>query len=277
MTHVNGTTGQDRLSAILDAESLYVNSEPVRFHDGVASVNAEALHYRDLNALLRTLGGGRVKRIELRNLYGQRYVGTSLHGEVALHVYGTPGNDLGAFMNGPRIVVHGNVQDGCGNTMDDGEIIVHGRAGDIAGYGMRGGRIFIRDDAGYRVGIHMKEYMDKKPIFVIGGTARDFLGEYMAGGILLLLGLTLPGGQTHKARYVGTGMHGGTIYVKGSVAHLGKEVGVKEMTEQDRELVKSLTQDYCRFFNVSLDEALEGEFRKLIPVSTRPYGTLYAY
>jgi glutamate synthase domain-containing protein 3 len=75
-------------------------------------------------------------------------------------------------MDGPHIVVHGNAQDGCGNTMNGGEVIVHGRAGDVTGHAMRGGRIWIRDDAGYRVAIHMKEYEDKRPIIVIGGTAQ---------------------------------------------------------------------------------------------------------
>jgi glutamate synthase domain-containing protein 3 len=67
------------------------------------------------------------------------------------------------------------------------EIIVHGYAGDIVGLSARGGRIFIREDINYRAGIHMKEYQDKKPEIVIGGTAHDFVGEYMAGGILVLL------------------------------------------------------------------------------------------
>jgi len=35
----------------------------------------------------------------------------------------------------------------------------------------------------------MKEYGGRKPIIVIGGKAGGFLGEYMAGGIMLVLGL----------------------------------------------------------------------------------------
>ena len=44
---------------------------------------------------------------------------------------------------------------------------------------MRGGRVYVRDNIGYRGGIHMKQYMEKRPIVVIGGAARAFLGEYM--------------------------------------------------------------------------------------------------
>jgi len=59
----------------------------------------------------------------------------------------------------------------------------------------------------------MKQYKEKKPVIVIGGTAGSFLGEYLAGGIIIVLGLnsedTVPVGD-----FCGTGMHGGKIYLR---------------------------------------------------------------
>jgi len=110
---------------------------------------------------------------------------------VEIEIFGTPGNDLGAFTDGHRITVRGNTQDGCGNTMNEGEIVIHGHAGDITSLSARGGSVFIRYDVGYRAGIHIKGYQDKKSMLIIGGSAQDFLGEYMAGGVLVLLGLNL--------------------------------------------------------------------------------------
>ena len=154
-------------------------------------IDAMKLHYREVNAKLRDAVAEGVELIELHNVFGQRYLGTDLHRPVEIHIHGTPGNDLASFMDGPRIVVHGNAQDGCGNTMNGGEVIIHGRAGDVTGHSMRGGKIFIRDDVGYRVAIHMKEYAGVRPTIVICGTAQHFLGEYMAGGVLIVLGLSL--------------------------------------------------------------------------------------
>jgi glutamate synthase domain-containing protein 3 len=244
--------------------------------DGVATVNAANMHYRDLNFLLKSHGNP-VKKVNVRNVSGQRYIGTGLKSKVELHIHGTPGNDLAAFMDGPTIYVHGNAQDGVGNTMNSGKVVVYGHAGDIAGYSMRGGKIFIRDDAGYRVGIHMKEYGSQKPILVVGGTAQDFLGEYMAGGILVVLGLTLKDGEGHKAKFVGTGMHGGIIYLRGKVAHTGKEVKIMELEEGDTALLRPLIEEFCDYFKFDADTILAGEFRKLVPFSTRPYGRLYAH
>ncbi len=36
-----------------------------------------------------------------------------------------------------------------------------------------------------RVGIHMKAYKDMFPVVIIEGKVRDFLGEYMTGGLLV--------------------------------------------------------------------------------------------
>jgi len=245
----------------------------------IAKIDASGVYYRDLNTHLReTLSNG-TTRIELHNVYGQRYIGTDLDKPVEIEIYGTPGNDLGAFMNGPRIIVHGNAQDGCGNTMNEGEITVHGHAGDTVGLSARGGKIFIRDDVGYRAGIHMKEYQGKKPVIVIGGTAQDFFGEYMAGGVLVLLGLNLGEGESHRAKFVGTGMHGGVIYVRGNIAdyQLGREVGTAELDENDANVLREYVIEFAKKFGYDADKILKSKFVKLYPKWLRPYGRLYAY
>ncbi|AGK60046.1 glutamate synthase (NADPH) GltB3 subunit [Archaeoglobus sulfaticallidus PM70-1] len=249
-----------------------------------AVIDAKELKHKEVNDLLRYAALNGVKKVRVINTVGQRYIGTRLHlpspaPKLEIHIEGTPGNDLGAFLDGHRIIVHGNAQDGVGNTMDDGEIIIHGRAGDVVAMSMRGGKIYIRDNVGYRTAIHMKEYINKVPVLVIGGTSQDFFGEYMAGGRVILLGLTLKEGEKHKAYYIGTGMHGGVIYLRGKVEkyQLGKEVGIVEMEKEDWKFVEEHVGKYCEYFNRDKEKIMEGNFLKLIPVSKRPYGKIYAY
>jgi glutamate synthase domain-containing protein 3 len=245
----------------------------------VKKIDAKGLSTQELNTLLREATANGTQKIELHNVYGQRYIGTDLHKEVDIDIFGTPGNDLGAFMSGPRIIVHGNAQDGIGNTMDNGEIIVHGHAGDIAGLSARSGKIFVRDYVGYRAGIHMKEYEQKKPVMVVGGTAQDFLAEYMAGGIIVIIGLDLKEGEVHRASYVGTGMHGGVIYLSGGINEyqLGKEVGITELDSQDIDNLQDLVKEFAAHFNYDAEAILKRHFVKLFPLYLRPYGKLYAY
>ena len=242
-------------------------------------IDGNGLHYRELNRVIREAVAEGAQRIDLHGVHGQRYIATNLRGQAEIHIHGTPGNDLGAFLDGSKLIVHGNAQDGCGNTMNEGEIIVHGHAGDITGLSARGGRIFIREDVGYRAGIHMKEYGDKRPALVIGGTAQDFLGEYMAGGIVVVLGLTLNGENCHRASFVGTGMHGGVIYVRGRINEhqLGKEVGVSRLTRKDRAILRDLVTQFAAHFGFDAEEILANRFVKLVPLYLRPYGRLYTY
>jgi glutamate synthase domain-containing protein 3 len=247
--------------------------------DAIKKIDASGIYYRELNTRLRDIVSNGTRKIELHNIHGQRYIGTDLDKPVEIEIFGTPGNDLGAFMNGPKITVHGNAQDGCGNTMNEGEIIVHGHAGDTVGLSARGGRIFVREDVGYRAGIHMKEYQDTRPVIVIGGTAQDFFGEYMAGGILILLGLNLGEGEPHKARFIGTGMHGGVIYLRGSVEdyQLGKEVGSAGLEETDYQILQQHVGEFAAHFDYETEVILKHKFIKLFPRWLRPYGRLYAY
>lgn len=240
------------------------------------SIEASGMHYRDLNAQIREATEQGVERFEIRDVTGQRYIGTNLRRPAKIDIWGTPGNDLAAFADGLSIEVHGNAQDGCGNTMNSGEIVIHGRAGDILGYSMRGGRIFVRDDVGYRAAIHMKEYGDKKPAIVVGGSAQHFVGEYMAGGTLVLLDLE---GKGHHAEFVGTGMHGGAIFLRGKIDphQLGREVGVTEPSDEDLSNLMSLLRDFADRFELDLTEITSEPFLKLFPQSVRPYGRLYAY
>jgi len=254
-------------------------------NDGQVTLDAEGHHYRLVNFALREMIQQGETRFRLTNVMGQRYIGTNLQKKVAIDIDGVPGNDLGAFMDGPRINVLSDAQDGCGNTMNSGNIVINGSAGDILGHSMRGGEIFVRDNVGYRVGIHMKEYGDGpwggtgRPVIVIGGTAQHFLGEYMAGGVLMLLGNTLAPGETHPAHYIGTGMHGGAIYIRGTVHEqfLGKEVGIVPLTADDEWLIQHYVQKYAEHFKVAAEPLMQGSFIKLLPLTKRPYGQLYAY
>ncbi|MBI5166926.1 MAG: hypothetical protein HY998_04185 [candidate division NC10 bacterium] len=242
-------------------------------------IDANGLYYRELNRLIREAVAAGETRIHLFNVNGQRYIGDGLKGRITITIDGIPGHDLAAFMNGPTIVVNNNAQDGVGNTMNDGKVVVRGNAGDVLGYGMRGGKLFVQGDVGYRVGIHMKSYKSQVPVIIAGGAAADFFGEYMAGGIMVLLGLNgAEGNRPVVGDYLATGMHGGVIYIRGTVEEhqLGKEVGVKELEEEDYRVLRPLLEEYCQDLDLDIEEVFQGDFIKLLPVSHRPYGALYA-
>jgi len=239
-------------------------------------LNAAGLSYQELNVIIHHLLAEGKKEIYIKNALGQRFVGCGLKGKSRLVVEGVPGNNLGSYLDGPWIEVKGNGQDGIGNTMNSGTIVVHGNAGDIAGYAMRGGEIYVKGNVGYRCGIHMKAYREKQPVLVIGGRAGSFLGEYMAGGIIIVLGYDLPDHLCPVGDYVGTGMHGGVIYIRGRLdeSRVAKETVISVLDAGDWELLSKYVENFNRLFGLQAD--LKGErWSKLLPRSSRPYGALY--
>jgi glutamate synthase domain-containing protein 3 len=242
------------------------------------TLDASGTYYRQLNEQIREAVVDGATNIVLKNVNGQRYIAGALEGDLNFEIQGVPGQDLCSFMRGPKVRVKANAQDGVGNTMDDGTIIIEGLAGDVVGYAMRGGKIFIKGDVGYRVGIHMKAYMEKLPVIVIGGKAGDFLGEYMAGGILLLLGMfSDKPTEPIAGRSLGTGMHGGVIYVRGEVPkeQIGPGLSAQPIDDADKAVIEGLVKEYARELDLDAKEILAADFVKIKPFSHRPYGNLY--
>jgi glutamate synthase domain-containing protein 3 len=250
-----------------------------------AAPNGEPIDYRDLNAMIYANVIKNCKKIILHNVCGQRFIGAALKGNFEILINGIPGNDLGIFMDGPKITVNGNCEDQVGNTMNHGFMIIKGDGGDVIGLSARGGTIYVRGDVGYRVGIHMKEYENKFPIIIIGGTAKDFLGEYMAGGKIIVLGLKfLSDGsvvditQSICGNELGTGIHRGTIYLRTDdrlEEKLGVGAKIVEYDEKEKEEIFPFLYEYCKTFNIPFELIINKQFQVIKPISKRPYGGTY--
>jgi glutamate synthase domain-containing protein 3 len=231
------------------------------------------IDYRTLNAEIRKAMETGASHIIIEGVMGQRYIASAaVNKELYIGIRGTPGNNLGAFLNGPTIEVFGNAQDMTGNTMSSGRIVVHGNAWDVTGLAARGGRILVKGSSGYRVGIHMKAFGDNRPTVIIGGRAGDYLGEYMAGGHILVLGLGVPEGASPVGTFVGAGIHGGLIFVRGPISEhqLGTGAAVQPLDEGDRSVLEGLLSDYEQAFGASLGREWS-QFNKIGPKSSRPF------
>ena len=172
------------------------------------SIDASGMDFTELNELLRSGSDD----VEISGCLGQRFIAAGM-GRRKLRLHGIPGNALGAYLNGAEVEVFGNAQDAVGDTMNAGTILIHGSIGDTAGYAMRGGKIYVRSNAGYRAGIHMKEYREHVPVMIVGGRAGTFLGEYQAGGVIVVLGLHTDG-RPIVSNFPCTGMHGGKLFLR---------------------------------------------------------------
>jgi glutamate synthase domain-containing protein 3 len=233
-------------------------------------ISAERLDFKALNAQIKAAQGD----VTVTGCFGQRFIGSGMSGK-SITIDGTPGNALGAYLDGGAIIVNGNAQDAVGDTMNDGVIIVNGNAGDALGYAMRGGAIFIKGNTGYRTGIHMKQYKDKKPAIIIGGRTGSFLGEYLAGGLIVVLGLGCE--DVPVGNFTGTGMHGGGIFIRTEkeLPSLPAQVDAKVAEPGELLEIEPLLADFAGHFGGSARELLAGRYYLLRPNAKNPYKQLY--
>lgn len=236
-------------------------------------IEANGLSCSQINDTIRSAG----KECRVCACLGQRFIGAGMSGK-SLVIDGIPGNALGAYLGGGSITVNGNAQDAVGDTMNAGRIVIHGSVGDAAGYAMRGGEIYVRDNAGYRAGIHMKAYQQHFPVMVVGGKAGSFLGEYLAGGLILVLGIGQNGAYPVN-NFCGTGMHGGKIVLRCDKAptDLPRQVLVSEVSEDDMTEFAPYIKEYAQLFGADAENLLSQKYFVLTPNPETGYKQLYTF
>jgi glutamate synthase domain-containing protein 1/glutamate synthase domain-containing protein 3 len=196
---------------------------PPHASGAVPTLDSSGVGFGEINEFMRKAyrSGSDAARID--NASGQRYLGIGFstkqedgtRRKFKVVINGYPGNCLANLNDGVAYEVHGNVSDDLADTMHAGSVVVHGSARDVAGQTLQGGHIFVRGSVGNRAGIQMREYKQAKPFFIVGETADDYLGEYMAGGMLAVLNLS--GSDRPVGKFAATGLVGGTIYIRGEV------------------------------------------------------------
>ena len=239
------------------------------------TIDAKGMHYTPLNQQIRKAVEDGASEVIVENVLGQRFIGDGLRGDATVHIHGVAGGDLAMFMSGPTVIVHGNAEHAPGNTMDSGKVVIHGSAGDAAAHSMRGGKVFVRGDIGYRGGIHMKQYETQRPILVVGGSAQTFLGEYMAGGLLVVLGLD----GVMKAREIGSGIHGGEIIIRGDVGDSCLAAGAKKvsLTDADRARIAPVLREFAGDFGIDPEPLVNADYTRIVPASARPFAGKYTW
>lgn len=130
---------------------------------------------------------------------------------------------------------------------------------------------------GFRGGIHMKEYGGQTPVMIVGGSAGSFLGEYQAGGMIIVLGLDRLDGLPPVHNFCAAGMYGGRIFLRTEKLpeRLPHGVSAEWAGDEDMRDLGRQTADFCRCFSLAFDEVMNGRFAVLKPAGNNPYEKLY--
>src|SRR5580658_9402356 len=196
------------------------------------SLSCDALGTRTVNHQLRRLpAGGAALVLHPR---GRHNLAVGLSSPVSIEIDGNAGYFLGGLCGvrdgtGPDIVVNGFVGWSVGENLMGGSIRVKGSASQSAGSSARGGRIIIEGDASLRAGISLKGGS-----LLVAGDAGAMTGFMAQAGTILIGG--------NAGHGLGDSLYEAVIYVGGTVASLGADAVVEDMTDEDVLIVKRLVE-----------------------------------
>ena len=165
---------------------------------GYRSLIIEAYGQHGIGGRLWRAGDQKV-HIEIVGQPGQR-VGSMGFANTSIEVHGPASDDVGWLNAGALIVVHGNVGNGCANAMAQGKIYV---AGNIGARGMTMTKHNPRFDP---------------PELWVLGSAGDYFGEFMAGGVAVICGYEAQNEENILGYRPLVGMVGGKVFFRGSHA-----------------------------------------------------------
>ena len=165
------------------------------------------------------------------------------------------------------------------NNRDYYVIAIEGNAGDALSYAMRGGKVYILGNAGYRAGVHMKAYKEKRSLLIIGGCTGSFLGEYLAGGTIIVLGLNRKPGMKLTGYFCANGMYAGKIYLRTDEkpVNLSDKLEFHKLDRDEKEEeLRPLLEEYARIFHLNLEEILASDFSVIEADPQKSYKQIYA-
>ena len=187
---ISGTFSGERLESRVLEEQI---QEAVA--QGHRSIEVHAFGQHGIGGRLWRAGNEPV-HVKITGHPGQR-VGSMGFPNTFIEVLGPTSDDVGWLNAGAEIVIHGNAGNGCANAMAQGKIFI---AGNIGARGMTMTK-------------HNPRF--SPPELWVLGSAGDYFGEFMAGGIAVICGYEAQNPDNVLGYRPFVGMVGGKVFFRG--------------------------------------------------------------
>jgi glutamate synthase domain-containing protein 3 len=216
------------------------------------------LSTRDANATLRLLPAGAAAR--LLSPAGRHNLAVGLRTPVTVEIDGPAGYYIGGLGAAADVTVRGPVGWGVGENLMSGSVTVHGDASQSAAASAHGGTVTVHGNASLRAGISLKG-----GTLAVAGDVGPYCGFLAQAGTILIGGDAGPG--------LGDSLYEAVIYVAGSVADLGTDARVEDLTAADVAAVRALAVR-CGFDHVDPENVIRvASAKQLYHFSTQHVGS----
>ena len=185
----------------------------------MAKLDAAKLSLRELNVGLKD-AAKRGESITVLNPGARHNMGVCILDKCQITFDGSVGYYCASMLDGPEVLVKGNAGWGFGEHLVSGTIRLKQHASLAAGASIKGGELIIEGDVGSRAGISMKG-----GLLAIGGNAGYLTGFIAQKGNIIVCG--------DVGDAVGDSMYESLIYVGGSVASVGTDARLAEVSPEE--------------------------------------------
>ena len=185
----------------------------------MAKLDASKLSLRELNVGLKE-AAQRGENITVTNPGARHNMGVCILHHCQITFEGSVGYYCASMLDGPEVLVKGNAGWGFGEHLISGSVRLKEHASLAAGASIKGGEVIIEGDVGSRGGISMKG-----GLLAVGGNAGYLTGFIAQKGNIIVCG--------DVGDAVGDSMYETLIYVGGSVASVGTDARLVEVTPEE--------------------------------------------
>jgi methylamine---glutamate N-methyltransferase subunit B len=206
--------------------STAIDLAPAAATDEVV-LDCQDLTTRQINSWLRELPEG--SRVTIANPGGRHNLAVGLRRDLAITIDGHAGYFIAGLCEGVDVTVNGFVGWSVAENLMAGRVHVHGNASESTGASAHGGTIIVDGDSSSRTGISLKG-----GTIVVGGDVGHMSGFMAQAGTMLI------GGDAGDA--LGDSLYEAVIYVAGSIASLGSDARIEDLTEADVATVTQLAE-----------------------------------
>lgn len=222
-------------------------------------VNCSDLSSDEIDYQVKNLIFNKFKYIVLTNAYGKRGLLQGLKGDIKIEVIGDVDSEFANDIDGPKIIVNGNIGDNSGCRLKNGKFTVFGSCGKCFGNDVKSGEFYIFENCGN----NSFSNLDSSSKAVLGGQNSGCFAADNSGIIVLL---NLKGGSIFLEEDFLRNESSGIVYIRGEKEKIKKEnykLLIENTIEEDEDLYLPLISEFARLFNYSLSEIKSKPFNQV--------------
>lgn len=226
-------------------------------------IDCSSLSSSDINLKIKNLIFNGFKQVILKNASCKENLLEGLKGNIKIEVIGDAFSNFANDIDGPRIILNGNIGNNSCLNIKNGKITVFGSCGNYFGSNSTNAEFYVFENCA----CNCFNNLASNSKLVIGGQCDvNFANKLNSSTIVVL---NLKGGTTFIDETKGflSGFKSGNVYLRGKIvlsSTCESMFNLVDVSDSDEDIYLPLISEFARLFNCSLSEIKSKPFHKIV-------------